>query len=56
MSDDSPTTHPAPQLQPALMAGDAFQLYFKGQADALCYTQFATNLVPPAYWQALQTI
>ncbi len=45
-----------PQLQSLLMAGNAFQLQFTGQAGARYYIQVATNLAPPAYWQTLQTI
>jgi hypothetical protein len=45
-----------PQLQSAVMASNAFQLQFTGQAGATYSIQFATNLAPPAYWQTLQTI
>ena len=45
-----------PQLQSTVMASNAFQFQFTGQAGATYYIQVATNLAPPAYWQALQTI
>jgi hypothetical protein len=45
-----------PQLQSAVMASNAFQLKFTGQASATYYVQVATNLAPPTYWQTLQTI
>jgi hypothetical protein len=45
-----------PLLQSTVIVSNAFQLQFMGQAGAVYYIQFATNLAPSAYWQTLQTI
>jgi hypothetical protein len=45
-----------PQLESALMASNAFQFQFAGQASATYYIQVATNLAAPAYWQTLQSV
>jgi hypothetical protein len=45
-----------PQLRSTVMASNAFQFQFTGQAGATYYLQIATNLAPPVYWQTLQTI
>jgi hypothetical protein len=44
----------APQLQSALLLTNGFQFQFAGQAGANYTIQYATNLVPPVYWNNLQ--
>jgi immunoglobulin I-set domain protein/PKD domain-containing protein len=45
-----------PQLLPSPPLTNGFQFQFIGQTNANYTIQYATNLMPPAVWQTLQTI